>query len=61
MIAMKREVATAWWVFPWSECQEAVERGFPAGKPDGKSLYRNIFSAGEQINVWVWPPLRRYL
>lgn len=23
MIAMKREVATIRWVFPWSECQEA--------------------------------------
>lgn len=55
MIAMKWEVATVRWVFPWSECQEAGDQRqyalFPAGKPDGKSLYRNIFSATEQINV----------
>ena len=45
MIAVKREVATAWWVFPWSECQEAGDQLFPAGNPDGKSLYRDIISA----------------
>ena len=51
MIALKREVAagpkgTAG--FPWSECQEAMQM---AKEPDGKSLYSNIFSAKEQINV----------
>lgn len=56
MIAMKREVATVWWVFPWSECQEVGDQLFlPAGNPDGKSLYKDIVSANEQINVCVAP------
>ena len=28
MIAKKREVATNWWVFPWSECQEVEDQQF---------------------------------
>lgn len=28
MIAMKREVVTNWWVFPWSECQEVEDQQF---------------------------------
>lgn len=56
MIAKKREVATSLVGFSVERMSRGRRSAISAGKPDGKSLYSNIVSAREQINVWVRPP-----
>ena len=51
MIAMKREVATHMRGFFRGANVKRPRSANSAGNPDGKSLYSNIFSAKEQINV----------
>lgn len=51
MIAMKREVAAVISGFFRGANVKRPRSAISAGKPDGKSLYRNILSAKEQINV----------
>ncbi len=51
MIAMKREVATDMVGFSVERMSRGRRSAISAGKPDGKSLYRNMISASEQINV----------